>query len=96
MEIIGNTFTSMSSSFPNNIANHFYHTLSNLKDDKTLLSIQSFKNGRTIYLLDLRTSDCSDALTVEKSGNDRINFQTDTPVTGNYFLFVNGITIDLI
>ena len=31
MEIIGNTFASMSSSFPNNIANTLYHILSNLK-----------------------------------------------------------------
>ena len=96
MEINGNTYASMSSSFPNNIANLFYHTLSNLKDDKNLLSLQSFKNGRTIYSWDLRTSDCSDVLNVEKSGNVRINFQTDIPVTENYFVFVIGITTGLI
>ena len=96
MEINGNTFVSMSSSFPNNIANLFYHTLSNLKDDKNLLTLQSYKNGRTIYSWDLRTSDCSDVLNVEKSGNVRINFQTDKPVTENYFVFVIGITTGLI
>ena len=53
MEINGNIFVSMSSSSPNNIANLFHHTLSNLKDDKNLLSLQSFKNGRTIYSWDL-------------------------------------------
>ena len=87
-EIDGNTFASMSYSFPNNIANLFYQTLFTLKDDTNWLILQSFKNGRTIYSWDLRTSDCSDALNVEKSDNVRINFQMDTAVTENYFAYV--------
>ena len=72
--------------------------INGLKDDKNLvtLRLQSFKNGHKIYSWDLRTSDCGDVINVENCSNVRINFQTDTPVTGNYFLFVNGITIDLI
>ena len=41
----------------------------NLKDDTNLLSFQSFKNSRTVYLWDLVTSHCSDVLDVEKSSN---------------------------
>ena len=96
MEINGNTHAAMSCSFPNSVANLFHHTLSNLKGDSNLLTLQSFKNGRTIYSWDLRTSDCSDVLNVEKSGNVRISFQTATPLTENYFVFVIGITTGLI
>ena len=67
-----------------------------LKDDENLLTLQSFKNGRTIYSWHLRTSDRRDVLNVEKSGNVRINFQMDTAVTENYFVFVIGITTGLI
>ena len=49
-----------------------------------------------IYQWDLRTSNCSDVLNVEKSGNVRISFQTDKTVTENYFVFVIGITTGLI
>ena len=86
MEINGNTFASIFSSYPNNIAILSYHTLSNLIDDKKMLTLQSFKNGRTIYSWNLHKSDCSDVLNVEKSGNVRTNFQTDTAVTENYYL----------
>ena len=87
MEINGNTFASMSSLFLYNIADLFHHTLTNLKDDTNLLTLQSFKNGRMIYSWDSRTSDRSDALNVEKSGNVGINFQTYTPVID--FCFCN-------
>ena len=80
MDINGNTFASISFSFPNNIANIFYHTSSNLRDDKNLLSLQSFKNGRTRGIC---TSGCSDVLNDEKSGNFRPNFQTDKAAAEN-------------
>ena len=61
-----------------------------------MLTLQSYKNSCTIYSWDLRTSDCSDVLNVEISGKVGINFQTDKPVTENYFIFVIGITTGLI
>ena len=39
MEMNGNTFASMFSSFPDNIANLFYHTPFNIKDYKLLYDI---------------------------------------------------------
>ena len=53
MEIDGNTFAQMSSSFSNNIANLFYHKLSNLKDDTNLFQsiklITSKRSERSSY-----------------------------------------------
>ena len=43
--------------------------------------------AKSIARQGFRTSDCSDALNVEKSGNVRFHFQTDTSVTENYFVF---------
>ena len=45
MEMNGNTFASMFSSFPNNIANLFYHTLSNLKDDEKFVESSVIQKG---------------------------------------------------
>ena len=94
MEINGNTFASISSSFPNNVTNLFYHTLSNLRYDKNVLTHQSFKIGRTRYSWDLRTKDCNcgDQANVENPVMLELIFRTDTPVTENYFVFVIGIT----
>ena len=61
-----------------------------------MLTLQSHKIGRTIYSWELRRFDCSDVLNVEKSGNVKIYFQTDKPVTENYFVFVIEITTGLI
>ena len=60
------------------------------------MKFQSYKNGRLIYSCNIRTSNCNDVLNVEKSGNVRIHFQTDKPMTENYFVFVIGITTELI
>ena len=51
-----------------------YYTLFNLKDDTNLMTFPSFNNARTRNSCDLRKSDCSDVLNVEKSGNVRIIF----------------------
>ena len=96
MEINGNTHSAMVSNFPDNAANMFHHTICNLKDDNNLLTLQSFKNGRTIHSWDLRSSGCEDVLNVEKSGNLRISFLTDNPATENYTVFIVGITTGLI
>ena len=61
-----------------------------------MLSLQSFKNDRTIYSWDSRTSDCSDVLNVKKSGDVRINFQTDEAVAEIYLDFVIQIKTGLI
>lgn len=96
MEINGNTHSAMTCSFPNEVTNIFHHTLSNLKSNKHLLTLQSFKNGKTIHCWDLRNSDCIDVLNIERSGNVRISFQTDKPLTENYFVFIIGTTTGLI
>ena len=87
MEINGNTLEI------HNISHLFYQTLCNLKDDKIIDSsvIQKWSYDVVVRFAQ---SDCSDVLNVEKSGNVRINFQTDTAVTKNDFVI--GITTCLI
>ena len=96
LEINGNTHSAMTFSFPGNVANVFHHTITSLKNDDNLLSLQSFKHGRTIYSWDLRASECSDVLPIEKSANLRINLQASQPLQENYVVFVIGITTGLI
>ena len=61
-----------------------------------MLTLQSFKDGRTIYAWDLRTSQCGDVLHLEKSGSLRLNIQTSTALTENYAVILLGITSGLI
>ena len=96
LDVNGNTVSSMSASFPNHVASMFHHTLSNLKDDNNLLTLESFKAGRTIHSWDLRATDCNDTLAVERTGNLRINIQSATPNTDTMVVFVIGITTGLL
>ena len=96
LEINGNTFSSMNASFPNKIAHMFNHTLNNIKGENHLLSLQSFRDGRTIQVYDLRNSDCEDVISIEKTGNIRVNIQSAKPLTENLMTFVVGETSALI
>ena len=53
LEINGNCHSALTGSFPNSIANIFHPTLTNLKSEDNLITLQSFKDGRTIYAWDL-------------------------------------------
>ena len=96
LEINGNTYSSLTGSFPDQVAHIFQQTLNNINGDNHLLSLQSFKEGRCVYAYDLRNSDCDDVISVEKSGNVRISIQTSLPNTENLSVFAVGITTGLI
>ena len=96
LDLNGNTVTSLSSKFPDEIANLFHNTLFNLKDSAHLLTHHNFKNGRTIHTFDLTASDCRDDLKIEKSGNLRLTIQLKTPNVENISAFIIGITNGLI
>ena len=96
MELNGNTLTSLSANYPNQIANIFHHTIFNLKEKDGLISLQNFKNGRTIHVWDLSTSDCCDDLKIEKAGNVRMSVQLSTPNTENVITYVVGVTTGLV
>ena len=96
LEINGNTYSSLSGSFPDQVAHIFHQTLNNINGDNHLLSLQSFKEGRCIYAYDLRNSDCDDVISVEKSGNVRITMQTRSAIAENLAVFVVGTTTGLI
>ena len=92
MELNGNTISSLTCNFPNQIANVFHNSLFHIKNDDNLLTLQNFKQGRTIYIWDLTSSDCSDDLKIEKSGNLRLSIQLAKPNKENIIIYVVGIT----
>ena len=96
LEINGNTYSSLSGSFPDQVAHMLNQTLSNIKGDNHLLTLRSFKEGRTIHTFDLRTSDCEDVLSVEKSGNVRISLNAARANTENLSVFIVGMTTGLL
>ena len=96
LEVNGNNYFSLSSSFPRNVANAFDSTLKNLKSDDNLLTLQSYRNGRTIYSFDLRSSNTTDVLNIDKSGNLRLSLQTDDPLTENYSILLIATTSGLL
>lgn len=92
LEVNSMVHSSIKLEFPNKITNGFYHTLSNLKGEKNLLTYENFKKGRTLFCWDLTTSDTTDTLNVEKKGNIRISLQTDVAVPQNTSVYIVGIT----
>ena len=96
LDINSNQFSCLICNFPNESANVFHNTLVNIKSEKTLLTYDNFKQGRTIFAWDLSTSDCTDVLNLEKSGNIRLSLQTATPLTENTSIYVVGITNGLV
>ena len=96
LQVNGNIVTSLNTSFPNEIANVFHHTLLNNKNEKNLLDLKNFKEGRTIFTWDLRTSESSDVLALERSGNIRLNIQSSVANTENMIAYVVGLTTGLI
>ena len=96
LQVNGNIVTSMNASFPNEVANVFHTTLLNMKNDKNLLNLKNFKEGRTIFTWDLRSSESDDVLALERSGNIRINIQSSEANTENIIAYVVGLTNGLI
>ena len=92
----GNNVSQLSGSFPDHIANIFHHTLINLGSEKNLLNLSNFKQGRTIFAWDLRSSDSDDVLPIERSGNVRLSIQTQKPNKENVIVFVVGMTTGLL
>ena len=65
LQVNGNMVTSLNASFLSEVASVFYHTLLYMKNDKNLVNLKNFKQGRTIFTWDLRTSDSDDVLALE-------------------------------
>ena len=97
LQLNGNNVTSLNATFPKHVASMFHHTLINNGNiGQNLLSQKTFKDGRTIFVWDLRPSESSDTIPLERSGNLRLNIQTATANTENYIVYVVGVTNGLI
>ena len=90
--INGNTVSSHTVEFPDSVANIFHYSLFNLNSKKNLLSLDDFKNGRTILTWDLRSNTSEETISVEKTGNIRLYIHASKPNTENYIAFVVGLT----
>ena len=91
LEIDGNINSSIVGSIPLQSARFFNHTLENLMGNDHLLTYDNFKEGRTIFTFDLRSSDSNDVLSLERRGNLRLTAQTSVNLTENIIIFVVGI-----
>ena len=96
LELNGNMISSMNMNFPDQIANAFHSSIFHLKHNESLLTLQNFKNGRTIHTWDLSPSDCNDDLNIERSGNLRLSIQLSNALSENMIIFIVGITSGLI
>ena len=91
LEIDGNVISSLAGSLPSQSARFFNHTLENLMGKDHLLTYDNFKDGRTIFTFDLRSSDSNDVLSIERRGNLRVSATTSVNLTENVILFIVGI-----
>ena len=92
LEIDGNVISSITGTFPSQPSKFFNHTLENLTGRHHLLTYDNFKDGRTIFAFDLRSSDSREVLSLEQRGNLRLSCQTSVNLSENMCIFVVGIT----
>ena len=96
LQVNGNIIASLNATFPKEVASVFHHTLLNMKNDKNLMNLKNFKEGRTIFTWDLKNSDSDDVLALQKSGNVRINLQSSIANTENIIAYVVGLSTGLL
>ena len=96
VEVNGHTIFALTGSYPEHIARMIQSTLDSVQSENNLLTVDSFKKGRTLHAFDLRASDCEDVLSIEKAGNLRFSFQCSTHITENTQIYIIGITSGLV
>jgi len=92
VDINGNIHSHLTGSFPHNITQYFIKSLMGIGHEKTLLTYDNYKSGRTIYVFDLSNTDSSDCINIQKRGNLKISIQSSTAVTENMVLFLVGVS----
>lgn len=96
VNINGNSHVCLKSTFPNQIANTFYHTLQNIGDSDHLLTYNNFPTGRALFVFDTRPTDSTDTLTIEKNANVRFTLTSSAASLANKIVFLIGFTIGTI
>ena len=90
-EVNGNNVVTLKTDYPNFASNAFYQTIKNLKSDQNLLTLDNWCAGRTIHVFNLDPVLSSDTISLERSGNFRLNINCSQALTENYIIFVLGI-----
>ena len=90
VDVNGNLVQSLSCNFPSAIAQLLHQTLANISPN-SLLTHQSYRKGRTILSYDLRTSDCNDVIHLERTGNLKLDIQSETAQQENIIIFIVGV-----
>ena len=74
VKVNGHTIFAQTGTYPHHIAKMLQSTLDSIQSENNLLTVASFRKGRTIHAFDLRAGDCEDVLLIVKAGNLRFSF----------------------
>ena len=95
IDINGSSVSNISTSFPHFVTNALYRTLEVIGKNN-LLTHKNFSNGRTVYAFDLRSSNSTDTLSLDKHGTMRVSITTSTPLDKNHVLYLIGMTTGVV
>lgn len=95
--INGSTVYNIHSSFPHHASRLFYNTMESLGlETHNNLTLNSFKNGRTVCVFNFISEDVQNAIPLEKSGNLRINLGFNKGVDRNLVVLLFADTTGVI
>ena len=92
LDLNGQTYRSITGSFPNNYSLFFLNTLQSLDSDGNLLTYENFAKGKSIFAFDLKSYRGNDNLPVDMKGNLRLSISTSEEMAENYIMYMIGAT----
>ena len=97
MSINGHTVYNVSSKFPDQYSELYYHTLDSIGLHRDhLITYEQFSHGMCICVFDLKAENLADTLPIESYGNLRINLTLSKPTTENRLILIMGDTTGII
>ena len=95
--INGNTVYNINCSFPGQVMQAYYETVKAVGlDQQNIITLESFKEGRTIFNFNFVSEDMKEALPVEMSANMRITLKFSTPVVAPHLVMIFGDTTGIL
>ena len=96
LEVNGNNMSILTGQFPDHVALMYQNMIASIKTEGHQIPLQYFKKGRTVHAFDLRSSEATDTIPLEKSGNVRLSIQSSKPNTENIIIYIIGVTTALV
>jgi hypothetical protein len=96
--INGENLANLRCAFPHSTAQAYYNTIKalGLPNSSNLLTHANFKEGRTMFIFDTRSSNVEDAVNIEKSGSLRLSLSCQKPNDENIVIFILGYTLGIV